>query len=251
MKTKRYLSSRSYHHQQKKNKTNLLKNPRLWLAITILTILILFIVSPLKVLFDSMFLVEYLRKNQCCVIVPFLITYTILTVVGIPGTILTVAGGIVFGLWWGTLWSVIGATLGALGAFWTARYLLRDYIKRKFSNNKLVSRFNQAVKDKPISFLLTVRFAPISPFNVVNFVFGLTPVHWFTYTMATFVGIIPGTLAYTWLGTSGIEAVEEGDRLPLVLAISFLTLLSILPICANRIVSRVIARNIKLKISQN
>lgn len=235
MKTKRYFGSNSCHWQRKKNKINLINNPRLWLAIAILTTLVILIVSPLKVLFEPMFLVEYLRENQCCVIIPFIVTYTILTVVGIPGTILTVAGGIVFGLWWGTLWSVIGATLGALGAFWTARYLLRDYIRRKFSKNKLVTRFNQAVKDKPITFLLTVRFAPISPFNVVNFVFGLTPVHWFTYTMATFVGIIPGTLAYTWLGTSGMKAVEGGDRLPLVLAISFLTLLSILPICANRI----------------
>ena len=221
-------------NQHKKNNHNLIKNPRLWLAIALGISLILLTVSPLKVLFEPMFLVEYLRKNQCCVIIPFIITYTILTVVGIPGTILTVAGGIVFGLWWGTLWSVIGATLGALGAFWTARYLLQDYIKRKFSKNKLVTRFNQAIADKPIRFVLAVRFAPISPFNVVNFVFGLTPLHWFTYTVATFVGIIPGTLAYTWLGTSGIEALAGGDRLPLMLAVSLLTILSILPMCVGR-----------------
>lgn len=233
MKIRQYKRSYSGHNQKKKNKTNLIKNPRLWLAIALLTSFFLLTVSPLKVLFDPLFLVEYLRQNQCCVIVPFIIAYTILTVVGIPGTVLTVAGGVVFGLWWGTLWSVIGATLGALGAFWTARYLLRDYIKRKFSKNKIVTRFNQAIADKPIRFILTVRFAPISPFNVVNFVFGLTPVHWFTYTMTTFIGIIPGTLAYTWLGTSGREAIEGGDRLPLILAVSFLTLLSILPICAN------------------
>ena len=222
-------------NQHKENNFNLIKNPRLWLAIAVGISLILLTVSPLKVLFEPMFLVEYLRKNQCCVILPFIITYTILTVVGIPGTILTVAGGIVFGLWWGTLWSVIGATLGALGAFWTARYLLRDYIKRKFSKNKLVTRFNQAIADRPIRFVLAVRFAPISPFNVVNFVFGLTPLHWFTYTMATFVGIIPGTLAYTWLGTSGIEALEGGDRLPLILAVSLLTILSILPMCVGKV----------------
>ncbi|MDJ0636349.1 MAG: TVP38/TMEM64 family protein [Xenococcaceae cyanobacterium MO_188.B29] len=229
-------SKRSYLscNQHKKNKDNFIENPRLWLAIALGISLILLTVSPFKVLFEPMFLVEYLRENQCCVIIPFIITYTILTVVGIPGTILTVAGGIVFGLWWGTLWSVIGATLGALGAFWTARYLLRDYIKRKFSKNKLVTRFNQAIADRPMRFVLAVRFAPISPFNVVNFVFGLTPLHWFTYTMATFVGIIPGTLAYTWLGISGIEALAGGDRLPLILAVSLLTFLSILPMCVGR-----------------
>ena len=235
VKSEQYKRSCFYDGKQNKNKINLIKNPRFWLAIALGTTLLLLTVSPLKVLFDPLFLVEYLRKNQCCVIIPFIITYIILTVVGIPGTILTVAGGVVFGLWWGTLWSVIGATLGALGAFWTARYLLRDYIKRKFGKNKILTRFNRAIADKPIRFVLAVRFAPISPFNVVNFVFGLTPLNWFTYTMATFVGIIPGTLAYTWLGTSGIEALEGGDRLPLILAVSLLTLLSILPMCANDI----------------
>ncbi len=93
-----------------------------------------------------------------------------------------------------------------------------------------MTKFNQAVKDQPISFVLAVRFAPISPFNVVNFLFGLTPIHWFYYTVATFFGIIPGTLAYTWLGTSGVEALEGGDRLPFFLALGLLTLLSLIPL---------------------
>lgn len=225
-----YLSWQKLKKKQKK----LSKNPRLWLAISLITFLVILITSPLKVLFEPVFLIEYLQQNQCCVIIPFIITYTILTIVGIPGTILTLAGGVVFGLWWGTLWSVIGATLGALGAFWTARYLLRDYLKQKFGKNKILTKFNRAIINAPIRLVLTVRFAPISPFNVVNFVFGLTPIHWIPYTIATFVGIIPGTLAYTWLGTSGIEVIEGGDRLPLILAVSFLTFLSILPICVSR-----------------
>ena len=235
MKIKQYKRSYSISDKIKKRKTNLIKNPRLWLVISLATLLLLFTLGPLKVLFDPMFLIEYLQENQCCVIVPFLITYTILTVVGIPGTVLTVASGVVFGLWYGTLWSVIGATLGSLGAFWTARYLLRDYIKQKFGKHRLIARFNQAVADKPIRFVLAVRLAPISPFNVVNFIFGLTPLNWFSYTFATFLGIIPGTLAYTWLGTSGIKAFSGGDRLPFILAISLLSLLSILPMCSSRI----------------
>ena len=239
VKSGQYKRSCFRYDQKNKNKINLIKNPRFWLAIALVSTLILLTVSPLKILFDPIFLVEYLQKNQCCVIIPFIITYTILTVVGVPGTVLTVAGGVVFGLWWGTLWSVIGATLGALGAFWTARYLLRDYITRKLGKNKIITRFNQAVSTKPIHFVLAIRFAPISPFNVVNFVFGLTSLHWFTYTLATFVGIIPGTLGYTWLGTSGMEALEGGDRLPLALAVGLLTLLSILPMCASRRASKI------------
>ena len=230
MKLKSTYHGKKYSHRYKKNHQKKYDIVRLIIIAVIASLLLLLIFSPLNVLFDKMFLVEYLRENQCCVIIPFIITYIILTILGIPGTLLTLAGGIVFGIWWGTLWSVIGATLGALGAFWTARYLLRDYIKRKFGRHKALNKFNQAVKNKPTTFVLAVRFAPISPFNVVNFLFGLTPIHWFNYTIATFFGIIPGTLAYTWLGTSSAEALEGGDRIPFFLALGLLTLLSLIPL---------------------
>ena len=202
----------------------------MWLTSALLFLLLIVTIGPLKIIFDPMFLVHYLQEHQCCIIIPFIVVYTILTVIGIPGTILTVSGGVVFGLWWGTLWSVIGATLGALGAFLTARYLLRNYIKKKFSNNRFFVKCHQAVANYPFTYVLIIRFAPISPFNVVNFLFGITPINWLPYTIATFLGIIPGTLAYTWLGTSGIEALEGGDRLPLFLALGFLTLLSLIPL---------------------
>ena len=216
------------------NINKLLNNPKFLVILFLLSLVIAITTTPLKQIFDQMFLVEYLQANQCCVIIPFIITYTILTVIGIPGTLLTIAGGVVFGICWGTLWSVIGATLGALGAFLTARYLLRDYIKYKFRNNKTLDKFNQSIIKQPITFVLAIRFAPISPFNVVNFLFGLTPINWISYTIATFFGIIPGTLAYTWLGSSGINALEGGNRWSFYLALGFLTLLSIIPFCLKK-----------------
>ena len=163
-------------------------------------------------------------------ITSFVLLYALLTVFGVPGTLLTVAGGGVFGVWWGTLWSVLGATLGALGAFLAARYLLRDFIEHKFGQNKLINKFNQTIVTNPLNCVLAIRFAPVSPFNIVNFVLGLTPLNWFTYAIATFVGIIPGTLAYTWLGASGLDALNGSDRLSFFCALSFLTILSILPL---------------------
>ena len=206
-----------------------LKNPKLLISFFLIGLATAIFTTPLKQVFNQMFLVEYLQANKCCVIIPFIIVYTILTIIGIPGTLLTVAGGIVFGIWWGTLWSVIGATLGALGAFLTARYLLRDFIKQKFKNSKILTKCNQAITTQPINFVLAIRFAPISPFNVVNFLFGLTPIHWLSYTLATFFGIIPGTFAYTWLGTSGVAALDGKNNWSFFLALSFLTLLSIVP----------------------
>ena len=237
MKTKTlYCKKKLNSKHRRTSKLGKILNPRTGVAIALFSLFLLCTIGPAKHLFNQAFLVDYLNNNSCssCVTLTFIGIYILLTVIGIPGTILTIVGGLVFGLWWGALWSAIGATLGALGAFWTARYLLRDYIKNKFSHHKGLKIFNQAVIDKPIAFVLAIRFAPISPFNVVNFLFGLTPLHWVTYTMTTFIGIIPGTLAYTWLGTSGKSALAGGNPITFFLALGLLTLLSLIPLIAKK-----------------
>ncbi|WP_143727391.1 TVP38/TMEM64 family protein [Moorena bouillonii] len=212
----------------------LLKRRSLWLAIALFILVLLCYSTPVRALFNQRFLVQQLQGLGHWAICLFILVYALATVLGIPGTVLTIAGGTVFGLVWGTFWSVIGATLGALGAFWVARYLLRDWVEYKFRHHKALVSFNQAVMQTPLMFVLAVRFAPISPFNVVNFLFGLTPIGSVEYTLGTFFGIIPGTLAYTWLGVTGGEALQGGDRLPFFLALSFLGILSALPLLAKR-----------------
>lgn len=212
-----------------------LKSTRFWLAVLLLGSLLLCIFSPLRVLFDQTFLVDQLQKYRHGAVFLFILAYTLLTVIGVPGTILTIAGGAVFGLVWGTFWSVVGATLGAICAFWTARYLLRGWAERQFGKHKVLMRFQEAVIREPLRFVLAVRFAPISPFNLVNFLFGLTPICSIRYSIGTFLGIIPGTLAYTWLGVTGNQALQGGNRLPFFLALSFLALLSVLPVLARKL----------------
>jgi uncharacterized membrane protein YdjX (TVP38/TMEM64 family) len=181
-------------------------------------------------IFNGEYLANFLVEALPCCLVPlFLGLYIVLTVVGMPGTVLTTVGGVLFGLSWGTFWSVLGATLGALGAFWTARYLLQDWLHQKFRHHPALQRLHQSVSRQPLYLVLTLRFAPISPFNLLNFLFGLTPIHWFPYTLGTFIGIIPGTIIYTWLGVSGKTALSGGDRLPLMIALGALAILSLLP----------------------
>ncbi len=210
------------------------KNPRLCLATALFSLVFLITIGPLKFLLDRDFLLQQVLTDPCCQVILYVLLFVVLTILGIPGTILVIAGGIVFGLFWGTIWSVIGATLGALGAFWTARYLLRNYTKRKFGKNKTLAKFDRAVVNKPFTFVFIIRLIPLSPFNLENYLFALTPVHWIPYILATFLGIIPGTLAYTWLGVTGDRALREGDILPFFVAIGFLIFLSVLPICLKK-----------------
>lgn len=208
----------------------IIKSSRFWIAIALTTLSILCIIGPLKIIFEPLFLSSYLQKYDGYVEIIFIIIYTLITIVGIPGTVLTIAGGSLFGLWQGTIVSIISATLGALCAFWTARYLLQDYVEEKFGKNKRLASFQQAVANKPFAFVLAVRFVPISPYNLVNYLFALTPINWLSYTVATFIGVIPGSLAYTWIGVSGTKALQGGERTSLFLALTLLTLISAIPI---------------------
>ncbi|MDJ0701981.1 MAG: TVP38/TMEM64 family protein [Leptolyngbyaceae cyanobacterium MO_188.B28] len=204
----------------------------LWVIAGLITFLAICCRDHISVFFDKETLVDFL----CCLghwsVALFIGGHIVATAMGVPGTVLVVVGGMLFGLFWGTIWSVIGATFGAIAAFWLSRYLLRDWFKRRFSRHKALARFNQIMDHQAFRCVLTIRFAPISPFNVVNFLFGLTSVDLKSYAAGTFLGIIPGTLAYTWLGVTGMEALDGKSLIPLFLALSLLVLLSLLPILA-------------------
>lgn len=198
------------------------------------TLIIIALQAPVHQLFDRQALVIYFNSLGAWQILVFLLAHVVATVLAIPGTILVVVGGTLFGLVWGTVWSVIGATLGAIAAFWVARYLLHDWFSRLFYNHKAMRQLNRNMRQRALSYVLAVRFAPISPFNIVNFLFGLTSVPLKPYALGTFIGITPGTLAYTWLGISGKDALNGKSPLPLLLAFSLLVGLSLIPIVIRR-----------------
>jgi len=208
----------------------LCKLPRFWIAIALFFASFLVTIGPLNFLLNQEFIINFLETYQGYAIALFIVLYAVLTVLGIPGMILSIAGGVTFGLLVGTLLSAIGATIGALGAFLTARYLIGDWFETKFQNHRLLTYLNQAVQHNPLQFVLTIRFIPITPFNLINFLFGLTSIHWLPYTVATFFGILPGTFAYTWLGVSGMDALQGRDRVSFFFALALLALLSAIPL---------------------
>jgi len=162
--------------------------------------------------------------------VGFVLAHVIATALGLPGALLVVVGGMIFGVVWGTLWSALGATLGAIAAFLLARYWLHDWFKQRFYHHPRLRRLDYHLCDRPLHYVLAVRLVPISPFNLVNFLFGLTSIPLGTYALGTGLGILPGTLIYTWLGHAGRQALTEGRWWSLWLALAALVLLSGLPI---------------------
>jgi uncharacterized membrane protein YdjX (TVP38/TMEM64 family) len=199
-------------------------------VILLIGIFAIFFLTPLRGLLDREILSSYLQTLGIWTVPLFVLTYVLVTILGLPITIHTLTGGVIFGLAWGTIWSTIAATLGAIGAFCITRYLFKDWAISKFGQHKLLGKLNRSLDRNPFYLVLSLRFAPIAPFNLINFLLALTPIEIETYSLATLIGVIPGTIAYTWLGYSGKMAFQDNDLLQFVLASCLLVILSLLPL---------------------
>ncbi len=202
----------------------------LWAGMGLAAVALVCLFSPVKEFFNEKFLVAEFQRSGGYAPLLFVLVFTIAISLGFPGNVMAIAGGALFGLFWGTMWSLLGSTLGAIGAFWLARYFLHRPIEQRFGQHPMLRRLNRAIATYPFSIVLAVRFTPLSPFSLVNFLFGLTPISLKTYALGTLVGLIPLTLTYSWLGVTGQQLLQGGDRWPFFLALGMLTLLSVLPI---------------------
>lgn len=165
----------------------------------------------------------------------FVLTYVIITTVGLPATPLTLAGGALFGPWWGSLFNWLGATLGATGAFLLARALGRDAVRSLLGTR--AGALDVLAGDQAFSSLLRLRLLPIVPFNGLNFGAGLAGVRPGPYVLATALGIIPGTAVYTYFADAllaGVDGAREAALLRVAIAGALLVLLSFLPTLARR-----------------
>ncbi|MCR4331583.1 MAG: VTT domain-containing protein [Sulfuricaulis sp.] len=159
----------------------------------------------------------------------FMAVYAIATVLFLPGSVLTLAGGALFGPVWGTLYNLTGATLGATAAFLIARYLASEWVSRKASG--WTKQLIEGVEKEGWRFVAFVRLVPLFPFILLNYALGLTRIGLVTFIVASYVFMFPGALAFTYLGYAGREAVAGGEGLIQkgLLALALLGLVAFLP----------------------
>jgi len=136
--------------------------------------------------------------------------YVVATVLFVPGLVLTLGAGAVFGVALGSVCVSISATLGATAAFLVGRYLARDAIARKIEKNEKFSTIDRAVADEGWKIVLLTRLSPVFPFTLLNYAFGLTRVKLSHYVLASWLGMIPGTVMYVYLGS--LVNVGAGHR---------------------------------------
>jgi uncharacterized membrane protein YdjX (TVP38/TMEM64 family)/rhodanese-related sulfurtransferase len=132
--------------------------------------------------------------------------FTLGTVLFVPGTLFGLAGGALFGPALGTIVNLTGATLGAVAAFLIARYAAADLVRKR--TGATLERLIAGVEAEGWRFVALVRLVPLFPFSLSNYALGLTRIPLGQYALASFVCMIPGTLAYSWLGHAGREAAQ-------------------------------------------
>ena len=182
--------------------------------------------------------ISLLRGNPWAPLI-FMATYATATALAVPGTILTLAGGALFGFYWGTFFNFVAANIGANAAFVIARTLGGDGVRRLMGDDSAaLQKLDDVVGKHGFQGLLTLRLIPLVPFNALNFGSGLMSLKWRTYAIATLIGILPGTAVYTFFADSLLQGSQEASRDALVrvlIAGGLLLLLSLLPAILKRL----------------
>ena len=176
----------------------------------------------------------YQASNPLSSVAIYFVVYVMVTALSFPGaTLLTLAGGAVFGLMWGTLIISFASSIGATLAFLMSRFLLRDWVSQRFGQR--LAAIDEGVKREGAFYLFTLRLVPAFPFFLVNLLFGLTSMKTRTYYWVSQVGMLAGTVAYVNAGTQLAKLDSLSGILSPALLGSFV-LLGIFPLIARRLV---------------
>lgn len=120
----------------------------------------------------------------------------------VPGSLLTLGAGFAFGVVWGTVAVSLGSVAGAVAAFLTGRTLLRGAIEQRVAKNPKFAALDRAVAEQGFKIVLLTRLSPAFPFNLLNYAFGLTKVRLRDYLLASWIGMLPATILYVYLGSA-------------------------------------------------
>lgn len=141
----------------------------------------------------------------------FIAAYVAASVFFLPGSALTLGAGAVFGLGGGFAAVSVGSTLGAAASFLVGRFLARDAIARKVAGNERFAAIDRAVGREGFKIVFLTRLSPVFPFNLLNYAYGLTKVGFRQYVLASWLGMMPGTVLYVYLGTAAGDLAGAGS----------------------------------------
>lgn len=180
---------------------------------------------------------SYCSEHRIFAVVIYMLIYIAVTGLSLPGaTILTLVGGAVFGLLWGTVIISFASTLGATLAFLAARFLFRDAVNSRFGSR--LKAINEGIKRDGAFYLFTLRLVPLFPFFMINLIMGLTALRLWTFFWVSQIGMLAGTIVYVNAGTQLAKIESLSGVLSPALLGSFV-LLGIFPLLAKKVIETI------------
>jgi len=167
----------------------------------IIAVVILFVFFKSKVTNGFFEALNWIKKLGWYGGAVFVGLYIVCTVAFIPGSILTLGGGFIFGKYWGTFVVWLGATIGAILAFILGSTLLRKWVEGKAQEHPKFRAIDSAIEAQGWKIVLLLRLSPVIPFNLLNYALALTKVKLLHYSLSTAFGMLPGTIMYVYFGS--------------------------------------------------
>ena len=224
-----------------------MKKPRLLLLAAVAILIVAFFAFDLGQYFTLEFIKSkqadadtYYRDNPLGMSLIFFSIYVAVTGLSLPGAvIMTLVGGAIFGLLWGTVIISFASTIGATLAFLVARFLFRDAVQSRFGRN--LETINRGIEKDGGFYLFTLRLVPAFPFFIINLLMALTPIRTLTFFIVSQIGMLAGTIVYVNAGTQ-LAQIEPGERILSPGLIASFVLLGVFPLVAKKIVDLVKAQ---------
>ena len=163
----------------------------------------------------------------------YMLIYTLAPSLLLPGLPLTIAGGVLFGPFWGVVYTIIGATLGACLAFIVARHLARGWVEGKLKGSQW-QRLDQEVEKHGWKVVAFTRLIPVFPFNLLNYAFGLTKIGFLTYALSSLIFMLPATVAYIVFSSSLLDLFKGEISLTFIAGLALVVMVSLLPVLYRR-----------------
>ena len=195
--------------------------------------------------------VAWIESHRALSWIVYIAAYTAAAILVIPGTILTLAAGFLFGIPTGVMLVSVGSLMGAAGAFLVGRFLARDWVRQRIRNFPSFRALDKATHHEGFIIVLLTRLSPLFPFNLLNYAFGLTAVRFRDYVLASWIGMAPAIVLYVYIGSVAkslaevtSDGVERGFAGSALLGIGLIATL-VLTVFITRIATRTLAQHLE------
>ncbi len=163
----------------------------------------------------------------------YILIYTLAPALLLPGLPITLTGGIVFGPFWGVVYSIVGATTGASFSFFIARYVARDWVQARLSGPKWKT-LNVRVEQNGWKIVAFTRLVPVFPFNLQNYAYGLTTIPFSTYVVTSFICMLPACAALIVFSSSFLDLIKGRVSPGFIFGLGLIVLVSLIPLAVRR-----------------